>query len=221
MITVMLVDEQDFVRLGLLKILSDAQGIKVLGHTRSYDEAARLVRQLNPQVILLDIHLPGLTGLDVLRKILRGDNESKIIALTHEADGAIPKMAFQAGASGLLTKQASVDEVLRAVRVVHSGQRYLSASLAQHFAFNHFETPASSPFDLLSEREMQVAIMIVNDQKPLQIAYKLSLSPKTVNGCRYRIYEKLKINSDVQLTKLAIIYRLITIEPIVDKVNED
>lgn len=216
MITVLLVDEQDFVRLGLTKILSEAQGIKVLGNTRSYDEAARLAKQLNPQVIILDIHLPTLTGLDILRKILRGDSDTKIIALTNEAEEALPKMAFQAGASGLLTKQGSVDEVLRAVRVVHAGQRYLSANLAQNLAFNHFETPTSSPFDLLSEREMQVAMMIVHDEKPLQIAYKLSLSPKTVNGCRYRIYEKLKINSDVQLTKLAIAQRLLVIKPSVD-----
>jgi DNA-binding NarL/FixJ family response regulator len=216
----MLVDEQDFVRLGLEKILNDAQGIKVVAETRSYDEAIKLLRNQSPHVVLLDIHMPALAGLDALRKMLRINNELKVIAVTGNDDDAIPTMVFQAGASGFLTKRASAEEALRAVRVVHAGQRYLSPDIAQRLAFKRFDAPTKSPFEMLSEREMQIAVLIVNGERPLQIANKLCLSPKTVNGYRYRIFEKLNIESDVELTKLAIKNHLITIDTKVDTADE-
>ncbi|MFN7096644.1 MAG: response regulator [Gammaproteobacteria bacterium] len=208
----MLVDEQDLVRSGLGKILNDAQGMKVVADTRSYDDALKLLRNHSPRVVLLDLHMPSLVGLDVLRKMLRINEELRVIAITGNSDDVIPTMAFQAGAVGFLHKRATVDEVLRAVRVVSAGQRYLSPDIAQRIAFKRIEAPAASPFDALSEREMQIAILIVNGERPLEIANKLCLSPKTVNGYRYRMFEKLNIDSDVELTKLAIKYRLIDIE---------
>lgn len=208
----MLIDEQDFVRCGLVKVFAETQGIKIIAETRSYEEGLQQARALHPHVIFLDIHLPALTGLDTLRKLLRFDSDFRIIALSSNMDDSIPSMAFQAGAAGFLSKQATADDALRSVRVVHAGQRYLSQDVAQRLAFNRFQAPSDSPFRFLSEREMQVAMMIINDERAVQISHRLNLSPKTINGCRYRIYKKLGIKSDVQLLKLALIHRLIVVK---------
>jgi len=112
---------------------------------------------------------------------------------------------LQAGAAGYLTKGAALEEMIQAIRMVFAGQRYISPQIAQHLALKAFQPQSNgSPFDLLSEREIQIALMIANCQKVQTISDKLCLSPKTVNTYRYRIYEKLTITSDVELALLAV-----------------
>ena len=111
---------------------------------------------------------------------------------------------LQAGAAGYLTKGAGLGEMVQAIRLVFAGQRYISPQIAQQLALKSFEPQNASPFDSLSEREIQIALMIVGCQKVQIISDKLCLSPKTVNTYRYRIFEKLSISSDVELTLLAV-----------------
>jgi DNA-binding NarL/FixJ family response regulator len=111
---------------------------------------------------------------------------------------------MQAGAAGFLTKGADISEMINAIRKVKCGQRYISPEIAQKMALRPFDSADANPFDLLSEREMQIAFMVVSCQKVQEISDKLCLSPKTVNSYRYRIFDKLEISSDVELTLLAI-----------------
>ncbi|HET8729782.1 MAG TPA: LuxR C-terminal-related transcriptional regulator, partial [Moraxellaceae bacterium] len=121
-----------------------------------------------------------------------------------------PSRLLKAGAAGYLTKGAALDEMVKAIRLVASGQRYISPEIAQQLALKNLDEEKGSPFEALSEREMQITMMIVNCQKVQEISDRLFLSPKTVNSYRYRIFEKLGIDSDVELTLLAVRHGLLS-----------
>ncbi|MGL6165961.1 MAG: LuxR C-terminal-related transcriptional regulator, partial [Aeromonas veronii] len=116
---------------------------------------------------------------------------------------------MQAGAAGYLTKGAAPDEMIQAIRLVHSGQRYISPEIAQQMALSQFASADENPFKSLSERELQIMMMITKGQKVTDISEQLNLSPKTVNSYRYRLFSKLGINGDVELTHLAIRYGML------------
>lgn len=208
-IKVLVVDDHDLVRIGISRMLGDVEGIKVVGQAASGEEAVRLVRELSPDVVLMDVQMPGIGGLEATRKIQRIDEGIRVIAVTVCDEEPFPSRLLKAGAAGYLTKGADLQEMVRAIRVVSAGQKYISAEIAQQMALKPFKDEQSSPFDQLSERELQISIMVVNCQKVQEISDKLCLSPKTVNSYRYRIFEKLGIDSDVELTLLAVRHGLI------------
>lgn len=193
-------------------MLADIAGIKVVGEAASGEDALKLVRDLGPDVVLMDAKMPGIGGLEATRKLLRHNADVRVIAVTACGEEPFPSRFLQAGASGYLTKGAAMDEMVKAIRLVHSGQRYISPDVAQELALKPFRNESASPFDQLSEREMQIAMMIVNCQKVQEISDKLFLSPKTVNSYRYRLFEKLDINSDVELTLLAVRHGMLDVE---------
>ncbi|MDO8953707.1 MAG: UvrY/SirA/GacA family response regulator transcription factor [Gammaproteobacteria bacterium] len=209
MIKVLLVDDHDLVRMGISRLLGDVKDIEVIGEATNGEDAIRLAKQLNPEVILMDVNMPGIGGLEAIKRILRSNPEIKILAVTTLGEEPYPTMILQAGANGYLTKGAGVNEMVQAIRLVHAGKRYLSPEVAQVLAMKQLDDKGGSPFDDLSEREMQVLIMITNGQKVMDISEQLHLSPKTVNTYRYRLFEKLNVNSDVELTHLAIRHGLI------------
>ena len=215
MINVLLVDDHDLVRVGIRRLLTDLKGIKVVGEAKSGEEAIRVVRDLQPHVVLMDVKMPGIGGLEATRKLLRTDPDIKVIAVTVYGDEPFPSRLLQAGAAGYITKGSSLDEMVQAIRTVHSGQRYISPEVAQQLALKHLSDQEASPFDTLSERELQVMIMITNGQKVQEISDKLCLSPKTVNSYRYRLFEKLSVNSDVELTHLAMRHGMIDTEDVI------
>ncbi len=213
MIKVFVVDDHDLVRTGITRMLSDINGLAVVGEAASGEEALRDIRDVNPDVVLMDAKMPGIGGLEATRKLLRQNADVKVIAVTVCGDEPFPSRFLQAGASGYLTKGAAIDEMVKAIRLVHSGQRYISPEVAQALALKPFTSDGEgSPFDQLSERELQIAMMIVNCQKVQQISDKLFLSPKTVNSYRYRVFDKLGITSDVELTLLAIRHGMVDAE---------
>ncbi|ARU56221.1 response regulator [Oleiphilus messinensis] len=215
MIKVLIVDDHDLVRAGISRMLSDESGIDVVGEAQSGEDAIEFVRENVPNIVLMDIKMPGIGGLEATRKIKKFNDEIKIIAVTAVADDPYPSRVMQAGASAFITKGADISEMIRAIRVVNSGQRYISPSIAQKMALKPFEKEAEKPvFDKLSEREMQIVMMIVNCYKVQDISDKLCLSPKTVNSYRYRVFEKLGITSDVELTLLAVRHGLLDAENI-------
>lgn len=184
-------------------MLADIDGLQVVGEGDSGESALKLARELKPDVVLMDVKMPGIGGLEATRKLLRSHPDIKVIAVTVCEEDPFPTRLLQAGAAGYLTKGAGLDEMVQAIRLAFAGQRYISPQIAQQLALKSFQ-PQGSPFDTLSEREIQIALMIVGCQKVQIISDKLCLSPKTVNTYRYRIFEKLSVTSDVELTLLAV-----------------
>lgn len=205
MIRVLVVDDHDLVRTGISRMLADVDGLQVVGQAESGEEAIKKARELKPDVVLMDVKMPGIGGLEATRKLLRSHTDLKVVAVTACEEDPFPTRLLQAGAAGYLTKGAGLDEMIQAIRQVFAGQRFISPQIAQQLALKSFQPQAgSSPFDLLSEREIQIALMIANCQKVQSISDKLCLSPKTVNTYRYRIFDKLSISSDVELALLAV-----------------
>lgn len=204
-----LVDDHELVRTGIRRILEDVRGIKVVGEAQSGETAVTFCRQHHPDVILMDMNMPGIGGLEATRKILRIRPDVRIIVLTIHSENPFPTKVMQAGAAGYLTKGAAPDEMIRAIRLVHSGQRYISPEIAQQMALSQFASADENPFKSLSERELQIMMMITKGQKVTDISEQLNLSPKTVNSYRYRLFSKLGINGDVELTHLAIRYGML------------
>lgn len=210
-IKVLVVDDHDLVRIGISRMLADVEGMRVVGQAASGEEALKLVRELAPDVVLMDVQMPGIGGLEATRKIRRLDDSIRVVAVTVCDEEPFPSRLLKAGAAGYLTKGADLSEMVRAIRVVNAGQKYISSDIAQKMALKPFKEDQASPFEQLSERELQISIMVVNCQKVQEISDKLCLSPKTVNSYRYRIFEKLAIHSDVELTLLAVRHGLVDV----------
>ena len=203
MIKVLLVDDHDIVRFGIRLLLQDAQNIKIIGEAKSGNEAVKLAKELVPDVVIMDIHMPEGNGLEATKKMKRHNPDIKILALTIYNDEPYPSRLLQAGASGYITKTCDPEEMIRAIRTINAGQSYISSKIAQQIAIKRYVKGEQSPMDKLSERELQITLMITEGQKVQDIAKKLCLSPKTINSYRYRIFQKLQINSDVELTLMA------------------
>lgn len=205
MIRVMVVDDHDLVRMGIVSLLESSNKIQVVAQACSGEEALRLVKEAEPEVVLMDIRMPGMGGLEATHKLLRINEELHIIAVTSCGEDPYATRLLQAGAAGYMTKGATADEMVMAILKVKSGQRYISPEIAQRMALKPFDSQETAcPFDVLSDREMQITMMIVDCIKVQEISDQLFLSPKTVNTYRYRIFDKLDISSDVELTRLAI-----------------
>ncbi len=209
MITVLIVDDHDIVCAGIGRLLSDVKGISVIGEACSGEEAIKITKEKHPDVVLMDVKMPGIGGLEATRKMLRNNPEIKIIALTVCGEEPFPSILLQAGAAGYLTKGSSIDEMVLAIRTVYAGKRYIGPEIAQQLALKKVTDTDRSPLDQLSDRELQVMIMITSGQKVQDISDKLCLSPKTVNSYRYRLFDKLDVASDVELTHLAIRHGLL------------
>lgn len=191
-------------------MLVDTPEIQVVGEAESGEQAIEMTRQHQPDVVLLDVNMPGIGGVETTRRLLQTATGIKVLAVSGLSEEPYPSMLLKAGASGYITKGAPLDEMVRAIRKVMQGGKYFSADIAEQLASSYLSDQQNSPFDLLSEREMQVAMMVVNCISAQEIADRLFVSVKTVNTYRYRIFEKLQIDSDVKLTHLAMRYRLIT-----------
>lgn len=212
LIKVFLVDDHELVRTGIRRILEDVRGMKVVGEADSGEEAVKWCRAEQADIVLMDMNMPGIGGLEATRKILRFNPDVKIIVLTVHTENPFPTKVMQAGAAGYLTKGAGPDEMVNAIRMVNSGQRYISPEIAQQMALSQFTPDAENPFKDLSERELQIMMMITKGQKVTDISEQLNLSPKTVNSYRYRLFSKLDINGDVELTHLAIRHGMLDAE---------
>jgi len=191
-------------------MLADTPEIDVVAEAESGEQAIELARQKQPEVVLLDVSMPGIGGVETTRRLLQSVPHVKVLAVSGLSAEPYPSLLLKAGASGYITKGAPLDEMVRAIRKVIQGGKYFSADIAEQLASSYLSDQQNSPFDLLSEREMQVAMMVVNCVSAQEIADRLFVSVKTVNTYRYRIFEKLQIDSDVKLTHLAMRYKLIT-----------
>ena len=195
--------------MGIRRLLDDVPDIEVVAEAESGEKALILVKTCKPDVVLLDMKMPGIDGWEVTRRLKKSAPEIKVIAVTALNSEPLPTRILQLGAMGYLTKDSGLDEMAAAIRKVAKGDKYLSAEIAQKMAINSLEAVEDSPFERLSEREMQVMLMITRGLTVQDIAERLFLSTKTINGYRYRMFEKLDIKNDVELTYLAMKHRII------------
>ncbi|WP_454831095.1 response regulator [Pseudoxanthomonas wuyuanensis] len=207
-IRVFLIDDHALVRTGMKMILANEADIEVVGESESGEEALPLIRQINPDVVLCDLHLPGYSGLEVTERIVRGDQQTKVIIVSVLEDGPLPKRLLEAGASGYIGKGGDATELIRAVRDVSRGKRYLGTSIAQNLALLNVGGEAS-PFDTLSPRELEVAMLLTQGLRQEDIAKRLSLSAKTVNTHKTRLFEKTGVQDNIALARLAAQYGLL------------
>jgi len=214
MIKVLIVDDHQMVRFGTRRLLEDESGLQIVGEASSGEEAIEAVDALNPQVVLMDVQMPGIGGLEATRRCLRIAPDVKVIALSMHDGEPFPSTLFEAGAKGYVSKRSDPEELILVIRQVMAGQRYISTDIAQNLALRPFAEVQQSPFEQLSGREMQIALMVIRGMGAAEMGKKLILSPKTVNSYRYRIFEKLDIKNDVELTKLAIQHGLLETESV-------
>lgn len=208
MIKVLIVDDHHLVRTSLARLLDEEEDIDVVGEAASGEEAITLSRKLDPDVVLMDLRMPGIGGLEATRKIMRNSADIRVLALTGFMEDNFAQRLLEAGAGGFISKDTQVPDMVDAIRSVFAGHRYISPDIAQRLVLSRFDSE-ENPFDQLSQRELQVAMMIVNCQRVAEISDRLFLSPKTVNTYRYRIFEKLGVQTDVELTHLGLKHGLV------------
>lgn len=207
-IRVFMVDDHALVRTGLRMILANEDDMEVVGEAESGEEALPQIRRLKPDVVLCDLHLPGVSGLEVTERIVRGDYGTRVIVVSVLEDGPMPKRLIEAGAAGYVGKGGDASELVRAVRTVAAGKRYLASSIAQNLALSGLDG-GESPFDQLTPREMEVAMLLIQGLRQEKIARRLSLSAKTVSTHKTRLFEKLQISDMISLARLASQYGVI------------
>ena len=201
-IRVYVVDDHALVRAGMRMILSAEADIEVVGEAESGEEALPQIRALKPDIVLCDLHLPGVSGLEVTERIVRGNYGSRVIVVSVLEDGPMPRRMIAAGAAGYVGKGGDARELLRAVREVASGRRFLASRVAQSLALAGLDA-GESPFDALSPRETEVAMLLVQGMRQEEIARRLCLSAKTVNTHKTRLFEKLQVQDNIALARLA------------------
>ena len=204
MIKVLLVDDHEIVREGIKHILEDLAEVEVMGEANSGEQAIEKIRIEQPDVVLMDVNMPGIGGIEATRKIKKSFPDVKVIGLTVHTDTPSVTSLLKAGAMGYVTKGCSVNEIKTAIETIHGGGRYVAAEIAQGLALSLLPGGNESPFSKLSQREMQVMMMVTRGQSIQEISDLLCLSPKTISTYRYRLYEKLEVENDVELTRLAI-----------------
>ena len=212
MIKLLIVDDHELVRTGLKHIIGGDPDILIVGEAGDGEEAIAKNRQLEPDVILLDVSMPGLSGFEVTNRLRQSTPETKIIILTVHAESPFPSKLLDAGATGYLTKGCEATELLAAIHSVASGKRYIGGDIAQQLALSLLPGASRSPFDTLTAREMEVALMLMQGMGAPEIAEIMRLSPKTVATYKYRVYDKLKVHKEVELMKMALRYGIIEIE---------
>lgn len=209
MIRILIVDDHELVRVGLRHILEEYADFEVVAEACNGEMAMRLNRKCRPDVVLLDVELPGLSGFEITSRLKKTSAGLHVIALSLRTESPFPEKLLDAGASGYLTKGCPAVELVRAVRRVVRGERYISADIAQRLALRVTQGSGKSPFDELSAREMEVLLMVAEGRRIADIADAMHLSPKTVATYKYRIYDKLETRNDVNVTLMAMRYGLV------------
>jgi len=207
MIRVMLVDDHALVRMGFRMLLADAQ-VEVVCEAGSGEQACQAYAAVAPDVVVMDLSMPGMGGLEATRRLLAQDPKARILALSAHEDTAHPRRVLRAGALGYLAKRSAPEALIAAVTAVARGERYLDAQTAQALAVAQIDGEAS-PADMLSEREFSVFIQLARGMSVAQIAENLNLSPSTVGTHLYHVKQKLRANNQSELTLVALRWGLI------------
>ena len=207
---VLVVDDHELVRLGLRSLIESAEDTQVIGECQSGEEALVSVRELQPDIVFMDIRMPGMGGLEATRRLLVSHPEIKVIVISALSDELYPRQLLKAGVAGYITKSADRHEIADALRTVINDRIYVSPEVAQLIVIKGLSSgQETSPLAKLSQRELQIAQMITNGHRVKEVAGVLNISTKTINSYKYRIFEKLGVSNDVELTLAAVKYGLV------------
>jgi two-component system invasion response regulator UvrY len=208
-IKIILADDHELVRTGIRRILEDVSDFTIIAEAKNGEDAVQLCRKNAPDVVLMDVNMPGIGGLEATKKIVRMSENTRVICVSMHKESPIPLQVMEAGAFGFLTKDAEPEEVIMAIHKVFGGQKYIDSEVANNIAVGKLSPSNDNPFDDLSSRELNIAQRLTKGQNVKDIANELSISAKTVNTYRYRMFDKLGVTSDVELTHLALRHKLI------------
>lgn len=203
-VRIMLIDDFQLLRHGLERLIKEEQGMEVVAQADCVEEALLKLQNVSVDIILMHLKQSGLAGLELTQRLVMDHPQTRVIVMIPLGLGVLPSRMLRAGASAYITPCVPVEEMLWSIHLVHSGQRYISPRITARLEKLPTNEPRTSPFDELSERELQVALMLIDSKKVQTISQKLQLSRKTVYSYRYRIFEKLGLSSDVELTILAV-----------------
>jgi DNA-binding NarL/FixJ family response regulator len=204
MIRILVADDHTIVREGLKQILADVDDMAVRDEAGNGQEALAKIREGEFDVVLLDISMPGRSGLEILKEIKADHPKLPVLILSMHAEEQYAVRALRAGASGYLTKASAPDELIGAIRKVSCGRKYVSASLAEKLALELDIDTKKPPHETLSDREYQVMLMLASGKSVKEIADELCLSVKTISTYRSRVMEKMNMKKNAELTLYAI-----------------
>jgi DNA-binding NarL/FixJ family response regulator len=203
-ITVFVADDHAIVREGLANLLGARPDIHVVGTAADGRDTVRQVEKLKPDVVVMDIAMPQMNGIEAAREIRERVPQARVVILSMYSSAEHVFHALEAGASGYLLKESAANEIVDAVRAAHAGHRYLSPKVAEVMADNISRSGGASPLESLSKRERQVLQLVAEGRSSAQIAATLHLSPKSVDTYRSRLMQKLHIGDVAGLVKFAI-----------------
>jgi two-component system invasion response regulator UvrY len=201
-INVMLVDDHAVVRMGFKMLLELDADIKVVAEAESGEQSIQRYMEFKPHVVVMDITMPGIGGLEAIERILAKDSAAKILVLSAHEDSVHPKRVLNAGAMGYLTKRSAAEELIKAIRTIANGKKYLEASVAQQMAIQQL-TGEQNPVDVLSPREFEVFMALAKGKTTNEIAETLFLSPRTIGTHLYNIKQKLNANNSAEIALIA------------------
>jgi two-component system invasion response regulator UvrY len=209
LIKVLIADDHAVVRRGLRQILEDEVDMEVAGEAQNAQEALDLVSKKKCDVLVLDIEMPGRSGFDVLIDLKKRRPKLPVLVLSIHPEEQFAVRVLRVGAMGYLSKESAPEELVKAIRRVHSGRKYLSASIADELASELDKGTAEALHSTLSNREFEVLLMIAAGKTVSQIAKELSLSVKTISTNRARILTKMRMKTNAELTRYAIENKLV------------
>lgn len=209
MVRVVVADDHRLVRQAVASILQDAADIQVVEQAGTGEEALRAAREHAPDVILMDIQMPGMGGVEATRRILEGHPRIAVVMVTAHDAGPYPAHALRAGAMGYVHKGADRGELIEAIRATQLGRRYICADIVHRVALTGLDGAGRDPFDGLTQRELEVLRRVLDGQRSSRIAEELRLSPKTVSTYRVRLYQRLGVRNEAELTRVAVDYGLV------------
>lgn len=206
---IVIVDDHELVREGLKKVLLKESGIQLVGEASNALELFKLLEETEVDLVVLDITMPGRSGLDIISEIKNLNDNIRILILSMHPEERFALRALKAGASGYLSKEAAARELVSAIRKIMSGGRYISAALADHLVRNLDKEPGKLPHETLSNREFEIFRLIAKGKSVGQIAEELILSVNTITSYRSRMMEKMTFSSNAEIVRYAIEHNLI------------
>jgi two-component system invasion response regulator UvrY len=204
MIRVLLVDDHAVVRTGFRLLLQSQPEMSVIAEAESGEAACQRYLELQPDIVVMDLAMPGMGGLEALRRILAHHPQARVLTLSAQDDPMHARRALREGALGFLSKRSAPEALIDAVTAVAAGQRYIDTSLAQKLALDEIDGTGKSVIERLSEREFEVFIRLARGASVQRIAEDLKLSPSTVGTHLYNIKQKLRVTNQSELTLIAI-----------------
>ena len=205
MIRVLVIDDHEVVRLGIQGLLNDASDIEIVGNATSAAEGLEAAHRLKPDVAIVDLKLPDMTGLDVIRRLGESQRSTRSVVVSIYGDDPYVTEALRLGAAGYVLKEAGAAEIVRAIREAAQGRRYLSPPLSERAieAYLRSGEPVSGPVAGLTPRELDTLMLLGQGLRTAEVAQRLSLSPRTVESHRARVMRKLGLKSQAQLVRFA------------------